>query len=486
MNTLKGYRMFFALVCLTLMLGLIIGNVNASPTLQAETDFAAIDAYVTEQMNALGIPGMALGIVQDGQIVHLGGFGVADSSGRTVTPQTPFYLGSVTKSFTALAVMQLAETGKIDLDAPVQTYLPWFELADKEASATITVRNLLNQTSGMSTKDGNRFWADQQGMEEAVRGLDRIQLTHPVGTTYQYNNFNYIISGLIVEKVSGQSYADYVTQHIFEPLDMRHSYASRAPALADGLSDGHYAMFGRAFRDERVRSPAALPSGFLIASVEDMTHFAMAQMNEGRYGDASVLSPQGITELHAPAIPKGDGSDWAIGWDVATWDGTQVVSRVGDTGHFHAIIVLLPESNLGVILLSNASGFEYMKSFVVDRIALGVLNLLTGKPAAPVSVPFLMHFLYWSILLTPLLQILGIVFVWRKRQHMKVWGVVLTVILNLALVFFLLNYAQSEMPLRSLLVFNPELGYDVIVAATLGIGWSVIYTAMSLRMWRAK
>ena len=166
MNTLKGYRIFFALLCLTLMLVLTIGNVKASPTLQGETDFAAIDAYVTEQMNNLGIPGMALGIVQDGQIVHLQGFGVADSSGRAVTPQTPFFIGSVTKSFTALAVMQLVEAGKIDLDAPVQTYLPWFELADKEASAKITVRNLLNHTSGISTKDGNRDLFSQQGLEE--------------------------------------------------------------------------------------------------------------------------------------------------------------------------------------------------------------------------------------------------------------------------------------------------------------------------------
>ena len=218
------------------MLVLTIGNVKASRILQGETDFAAIDAYVTEQMNNLGIPGMALGIVQDGQIVHLQGFGVADSSGRAVTPQTPFYLGSVTKSFTTLAVMQLVEAGKIDLDTPVQKYLPWFELADKEASAKITVRNLLNQTTGISTKDGNRFWTSQQGLEETVRGLNKIQLTQPVGTTYQYSNLNYSIAGLIVEKVSGQSYADYVTQHIFEPLDMRHSYASHTPALADGLS----------------------------------------------------------------------------------------------------------------------------------------------------------------------------------------------------------------------------------------------------------
>src|SRR3970040_2275197 len=126
MNTLKSYRIFSALICLILMLALTFGNVNASLTQPAEIDFAAIDAYVTEQMNNLGIPGMALGIVQDGQITHLQGFGVADSSGRAVTPQTPFYLGSVTKSFTALAVMQLVEEGQVDLDAPVQKYLPWF------------------------------------------------------------------------------------------------------------------------------------------------------------------------------------------------------------------------------------------------------------------------------------------------------------------------------------------------------------------------
>ena len=190
MNTLKGLRIFSTLVCLTLMLALTIGHVTASPTLQAETDFAAVDAYVTEQMNNLGIPGMALGIVRGGQITHVQGFGVADSSGRAVTPQTPFYIGSVTKSFTALAVMQLVEAGKIDLDAPVQTYLPWFELADKEASAKITVRNLLNQTTGISEKDGNRVWSTQQALEEYVRRLGTIQLTQPVGTTFQYSNTN--------------------------------------------------------------------------------------------------------------------------------------------------------------------------------------------------------------------------------------------------------------------------------------------------------
>jgi len=436
-------------------------------------------------MNALGIPGMALGIIQEGQIVHVQGFGVADSSGRAVTPQTPFYIGSLTKSFTALAVMQLVEAGKIELDAPVQTYLPWFELADKEASAKITVRNLLNQTSGISTKDGNRFWADQQGLEEVVRGLDTIRLTQPVGSTFQYSNTNFIIAGLLVEKVSGQSYGDYVSQPIFEPLDMRHSYTSRAPALADGLSDGHSDMFGRAFRNGRGMPPPYLPTGGLISSAEDMSHYLIAQLNDGRYGDALLLSAQGVAELHTPAIPFGEGY-YAMGWASGTMDGVAFVNHNGDTGNFHTFIILMPEQSSGFVLLANASGFEQMKSGVVDRIALGIYNILNDKPAEPVSVPFIMHFLYWLILLVPVLQILGIVSVWRKREQMKIWGVVLTVILNLAVASSLLGYAQSEMPLRSLLVVNPELGYVAIAVATLGIGWSAIYTAMYLRTRRSK
>jgi len=101
-NAQKFHRLSLSWLCLTLAITLTVGTVNASPTQQTEPDFTAIDAYVQGQMDNLGIPGMALGIIQDGQIAHLQGFGAADSSGRAVTPQTPFYIGSITKSFTAL------------------------------------------------------------------------------------------------------------------------------------------------------------------------------------------------------------------------------------------------------------------------------------------------------------------------------------------------------------------------------------------------
>ena len=486
MNTPQGYRIQSALVCLTVMVALTIGNVNASPTKQAETDFAAIDAYVTEQMNNLGIPGMALSIVQDGQIAHVQGFGFADSSGRKVTPQTAFYIGSVTKSFTALAVMQLVEAGKIELDAPVQKYLPWFELADKEASAKITVRHLLNQTTGISTIDGNRFWNSPLGLEETVRGLKKIQLTQPVGTTFQYSNINYSIAGLIVEKVSGQSYADHVTRHIFEPLAMRHSYASRAPALADGLAEGHYYMFGRVFGNEGVAPPVYLPAGFLIASVEDVSHYTIAQLNDGRYGKSSILSPQGIAELHAPAIPTRGNQHYALGWNISPLDGKPIVWHNGDTGRGHSVVMLMPERGLGFVLLANASGFEQLDQ--VDNVAIGVLNMLNGKPSTPVSLPFPSRFLYWTILMTPLLMIMGIAYSWRWRNK-GVGHIILTVVLYGGVALFWLFGVPKMItsPIwPGIWFFYPELAYALILGATLGISWSVIYTTVTLMMRRTR
>jgi len=146
-------------------------------------------AYVEGQMRRLKIPGAALAIVEDGEIVHLRGFGHGVSrprpGGEAPTPQTPFFIGSLTKSFTALAVMQLVEAGKVELDAPVRRYLPWFRVADPQASAQMTVRHLLNQTSGLPVVLGSVVLADfddrPDATERQVRALAKLKLTRPVG-----------------------------------------------------------------------------------------------------------------------------------------------------------------------------------------------------------------------------------------------------------------------------------------------------------------
>src|SRR5438132_8942 len=319
-------------------------------------DIASIDAYISAQMQTNHIPGVALGLVHNDQIVHVRGFGSADQSGRAVTPQTPFILGSVSKSFTALAVMQLVEAGKIELDAPVQRYLPWFRVADPVASARITVRHLLYQTSGFPAT-GYACATDQTTMtlEQYVRSLATLTLDRPVGSRHEYCSTNYDVLGLIVQTVSGQSYATYLQQHVFAPLQMHHSFASEPEARRDGLAQGHRWFFG-------VPTPfdyynvSNVPAGYLISSAEDLTHYLLAQMNGGRFGSATVLSSAEIATMHAPAVPREGGRGYyGMGWITDPVGGVPALWHDGEDLHFHALMLIEPQTHWGVILLVNAN-----------------------------------------------------------------------------------------------------------------------------------
>jgi CubicO group peptidase (beta-lactamase class C family) len=159
------------------------------------------------------------------------GFGVANASGRLVTPQTPFFTGSTGKSFAALAILQLVEAGKIELDAPVQTYLPWFRVADVSASEIITVCQLLNQVSGLPRSVGQEQLANtdlsNSVIENNVRALANVELIAAPGERYEYSNANYNGLGMIIQAVTGQSYETYIQEHILEPLDMQNSFTSK-------------------------------------------------------------------------------------------------------------------------------------------------------------------------------------------------------------------------------------------------------------------
>ena len=318
----------------------------------AAPDVAAIDRYVRSEMEAQRIPGLALGIVHDGRIVHLQGFGDADSSGRAVTPQTPFFIGSVTKSFTAMAVMQLSDAGRVDLDAPVQRYLPWWRVEDAGASARVTVRDLLYQVSGLSKATGNAYATSgdtqDDALEERVRALRSATLTAPVGSTWQYSNANYWTLGMIVQAVSGESYESYVQEHIFGPLEMDHSFTSKAEAEAQGLPDGHRYWYGFPVAADLPFDRGGLPAGGLASSAEDMARYLSVYFNDGRYGTTSLLSPASAELLQRPAVHTGqDGVDYAMGWEVTQRHDITTVSHDGSGFNAHANVVLLPGTRLG-------------------------------------------------------------------------------------------------------------------------------------------
>jgi len=242
---IRTLKQLMPLLMLALLLAVLLPAVSAGamPTRNSPPDFAAIDAYVDAQMRDLRIPGLALAIVEGDQIVHLKGFGVAGPDGRPVTPQTPFQLASLGKPMTGVAIMQLVEAGKIDLDAPVQRYLPAFRVADAAASAQITVRHLLYHTSGLPGTVGMEYvlsgGARPDALEARVGALRSVSLNRLVGASWEYSNAGYQILGLIIQEVSGQPYEGYMREHLFTPLQMQQTYTDWTEARSHGAASGY-------------------------------------------------------------------------------------------------------------------------------------------------------------------------------------------------------------------------------------------------------
>jgi len=337
-------------------------------------NYGAIDSYVSNSL--AGTPGFALSIVHGDQVVHVKGFGAA-SSGSPVTGDTPFVLGSEAKSFTALGIMQLKERGSLNLDAPVQRYLPWFRVADPTYSRQISIRQLLNQTSGLPPS----FPVETPvtSVASRVHDLATVNLPYPPGRMFQYSNSNYDTLGLVVEAVSGQSYADYMQQHVFAPLGMTHTYASESAAKAGGLAPGHAWFFGLPVAFDNYRSDF-VPAGWIASSASDMGRYLVAQLNGGSYAGRSVLSPQGIAEMHR-GVAKDADLTYGMGWAEASVNGIPVVFHDGEAVTFHTDMILVPGTGWGVEVVANASSMPVNVSNSIDATAKGVISTLAGQPA---------------------------------------------------------------------------------------------------------
>jgi CubicO group peptidase (beta-lactamase class C family) len=471
-------------------------------------DLAAIDRYVRSEMEAQRIPGLAFGIVHKDRIVHVQGFGQVEKSGPwVVTPQTPFLIGSVTKSFTALAIMQLSEAGRVQLDAPVQQYLPWWRVADPDASAQVTVRHLLYQVSGLSKATGNAYATSRDthdsALEDRVRALRNAELTQPVGTTWQYSNANYWTLGMIVQAVSGQSYETYIQQHIFGPLQMRNSYTSQAEAEQHGLPAQHRYWYGFPVAAELPFDRGGLGARGLSSSALDMARYLGVYLNDGRSGGTALVSPAGAAELQRPGVPIGvDGAFYAMGWEVSQLHGVSTVSHDGSDFGSHANVHLVPDRGWGVVLMENAENApdEFFGSHRMTLIARGVTDMLLGQdPPAPTSSSRSLWVVYGIVLWIIALQLGGIarsvrIIRWwcavplqRPRGALRIGirvGLPLLVSWSWALIVLVGLPRIISAPLPAILMGLPDLGYLLVASAVLAFGWGLARAIWAIRTLR--
>ncbi|HZW03588.1 MAG TPA: serine hydrolase domain-containing protein [Anaerolineaceae bacterium] len=473
-------------LCSPILVLVLLGALCAPVSAGAAPDFAALDAYLEQQRAAAHVPGLAIGVVQGGEIVHLQGYGVTGPSGQAVTPQTNFILGSVTKGVTALAVMQLVEAGQVDLEAPVDEYLPWFGLSD------VTVRHLLNQTSGISTRTGRLWMTDTYREQDAIarhaQKMSAQPRTRPAGDVYEYSNANYVILGALIEAVSGQTYEQYLAAHIFEPLAMRRTYAHELEAEVDGMSSGYVQWLGAPLRLHAPYPAGDVPAGYLVTNAEDMAHYLVAQMNGGAYDGQQVLSAAGVQTLHTGAAPSSAVTKYAMGWEVGTHQGLVVIDHRGDVANYHTNIILLPEHELGLVLLANANSTVHGER--INQIAWDAARLLAGLKPLPLEpepmIRVVIGFVAAVVLATLVLIGLSVRTLRRRaagRKTSRVGAAALVLLLALIAALTLIGMpAMFGAPIPVMLLFSPDLGWPAIGAGVLaGVGALLLVGLLAVR-----
>jgi CubicO group peptidase (beta-lactamase class C family) len=359
-----------------LILALILAGplaISATPSATGEIDTTAIDAYIQAQMDKHALRGISIAITQGDQIVYLRSYGIAGSD-RSMSPQTPMYIGSQSKSFTGLAISQLAQEGRIGLNDPVILYIPWFRVADDDATQRITINHLLHHTSGLSEAGFTVVLPEDASSEDAVRALASAQLTAPVGTKHQYFNVGYDVLASVIEQVSGIPYEQYVQEKIFDPLEMTHTYTDLEAALQDGLSQGYSRFFGFTIPARQPHRVYEVGAGYIISTAEDMAHYVIALNNDGTYQDRQILSRAGLQQLFTPV--QGYGMGWYVGQD-HIWHG-------GANETFRTSVELYPSHDLGIVLLINQG---YMLDHYISgpQVLAGVQDIVLGLTPPPVS-----------------------------------------------------------------------------------------------------
>lgn len=374
---MKKYLIKF--ICILLSSIILLFN-TATIHAQSNSDdelFNKVDKYVIEEMKAMRIPGLSLGIVTQDKIFYLKGYGTSDSKGSKVTPDTPFILGSITKTFTALAIRQLMNEGKIEEKALVIKYLPWFKTIDKNNSDKITIYDLINHTSGFSTSAGNEYVVKNTNytLEQKIRDLAKIKLENPPGIVMQYSNINYGILGLIIEKVSGENYDKYIKNHIFAPLDMKNSFAPNEKPAKNNMAIGHKIGFGFPIPCNLNIPYAAVPVGYLASSSKDMCNYMQTYFHNGYFKENSIIPNNKMPK----DICKSGLMDYNTYWRIQA---TNAITHSGATPDFNTNMYINSSLKYGIIVLANSRNDMVAD---VSHISQGILSMLNGYDATVIS-----------------------------------------------------------------------------------------------------
>lgn len=356
---------------------------------------AKLEPFVQHVVASFGLPGLALGIVKSGELVYTQGFGVRSlDTQEPVTPRSLFHLASISKPFVATAIIQLVEQGKLALDAPIATYLPYFRLKDAP-DKEITVQQMLSHTSGMPDEDEFQWHApedDEEALERYVRSLADEALIAAPGAKYAYSNIAFEVLGDVIAKVSGQPFETYVKAHVLEPLEMHTSTFLRHEVSPDLAVTPHFGAPLRVLAGAYPYHRAHAPSSTLHSSVEEMGQWAITNLNPGRFKGKQIVQAESYNQLWHPYMQTGE-EIWTeavgLGWFFGTYRGHPVIHHGGSDPGFGAELVFVPAEDAAVVVLANAN------MAAIGSVTDAALDLLLGlepqTPKPPSRCPSVPH-----------------------------------------------------------------------------------------------
>jgi CubicO group peptidase (beta-lactamase class C family) len=372
-----------------LLLGLLSQVAELSAHAAAPVDATALDAVVENALQSWRVPGIAVAVVKEDEVVYLRGGGTRELGRKEpITPDTLFGIGSCTKAFTAAALGLLVDEKKADWDDLVRKHLAWFRLADPLADRDVTLRDLLCHRTGLGRHD-LLWYRAPWSIEESVRRLAVLPPSHSFRSTYEYNNVAYLAAGLAIGSAGQTPWHDFVRRRLLVPLGMSgvvftSGDAQKAP---DHSSPHGYSASGEVVvlpwykDDQQIRA-----SGSIKAGVRDLSRWLRFQLNGGQLDGKRLISAASLAETHTPQVPvpldvalarltDATQSSYGLGWHITDYRGYPLLEHGGAVDGFRARIMLLPRHRLGLVVLANLENME-----IVNATGNSLLDHLLGLP----------------------------------------------------------------------------------------------------------
>lgn len=358
-----------SLLVLASLAGLLTSSARAQ-TPPADTLRARLSTFapaIDSMLAAWQVPGVGIAIVRGKEVVFSGGYGKRDvERDLPVTSRTLFAIGSSTKAFTTFTVATLVQDARLSWDAPVRSFLPWFQLYDKSAGERLTVRDLVTHRSGLPRHDAMWYNNNRDTREELVRRLAYLPPNKDLRELWQYNNLMYLTAGYLIEQQTGGTWESAVRERIFQPLGMKASTfsvkdAERSAEAARPYDVRKDTLTRIPYRDISLIGPA----GSIMSTPDDMARWVALHLAGGRTGDKQLLRPDLLREMYqshmaiqgsgfSPADDPDDGpTSYGLGWFLTTYRGHALVHHGGNIDGFSALVAMLPRDSLGFVVLTN-------------------------------------------------------------------------------------------------------------------------------------